>query len=145
MNFLSAFSDTFTNTAFAILFIRLLLAVLFFFQAYDKLFRLKPKQVAYTLSQHYTPKGIPTQFIFFSVIISSIIEFTGAFLLALGLFTKYLYPVLGFHLILVAIAFGMVNPMWDNKYFNMRFICLIALMVLSSNFDKYSLDALMAK
>jgi uncharacterized membrane protein YphA (DoxX/SURF4 family) len=133
------------NIAFAQLFLRWVLAVLFFFQAYDKLFVLKPKQVAQTLSVHYTKKGIPSSFIYFSVIVSSIVELSGSILLALGLFSCYLYPVLGLHLVLVAVAFGIANPMWDNKYFTMRFLCLIALMVLSVYPDAYSLDALLTK
>lgn len=76
---------------------------------------------------------------------TSLTEFIGGALLLVGLFSDIALVLLIIDLILVSIAFSFIEPMWDTKHVFPRFIALIALLLLQSGNNPYSLDQLFNK
>ena len=62
--------------------------------------------------------------------------------LILGFLYKYTLVFLGMDLIIVSIAFGMIQPMWDTKHAFPRFLLIVLNMFVLIQFDKFTLDHL---
>lgn len=122
------------------LLVRLMAGLLFFFQGYDKVFRLGLEQVMRTVSPSYRERNLPEPMIRMSVYFTSYVELIGGALLLLGLFQSYVIPVLGIDLIIAAAGMSMVNPMWDTRHVMTRFLLVIALLLISPLHDAFSLD-----
>ncbi len=121
----------------ALLTIRIIAGILFFFQAYDKLFRLGIKQVTQQFA--VTLSLFPKQFLYLGILVSSIVELAGGILLISGI---YLTPVLSLLLIdmaVVAIMFSAIRPMWDMQFYFPRFALLLAIALLPPEWDCFSL------
>lgn len=127
----------------SILIIRLMAGILFLFQGYDKLFRIKVKGVYRTFSEPMAKKGMPDWILRVSAYYTTYAEFFGGLLLVLGLFVPWVTLLLVLDLLLVAIAFGILEPMWDMKHVFPRFILLIALWWIPAQTDLFSLDYLL--
>src|SRR5688500_11932579 len=80
---------------------RLVLGILFFFQAYDKIFRIGLGNVYLEVSRGAEDKGIPAGISKLSVYATSYIELIAGALLIFGLFTPVVLGVLGLHLVMV--------------------------------------------
>lgn len=124
------------------LLLRLFTGILFAFQGYDKLFRVKIPLVTETFmgeaKQHHVPKFVLTLIALYT---SSVEFFCGIFL-ALGFLTNFSLYALGLDLVLVAFAFSMIEPMWDMKHVFPRFLMIILLLILPLENNELSLDYL---
>jgi uncharacterized membrane protein YphA (DoxX/SURF4 family) len=119
---------------------RLFLGFLFFLQGYDKVFRMGVKQVIETVHNPLSAKGIPRFFSTLGAYYTSYIELIcGAFLI-IGFAKYYCLYLLGFDLLFVAIAFGIVEPVWDMKHIFPRFALLMFLLIIPSQWDVISVD-----
>jgi putative oxidoreductase len=119
---------------------RVFLGFLFFFQGYDKVFRLGVKQVIETIHVSLSSKGVPKLFTILGVYFTSYAELIcGAFLI-LGFVKYYCLYLLGFDLLFAAFAFGMIEPVWDMKHIFPRLALLIFLMIIPSQWDVISVD-----
>jgi putative oxidoreductase len=119
---------------------RVFLGLLFFLQGYDKIFRIGVKQVIQTIHKPLSSKGVPTLFSSLGAYFTSYIEFIcGAFLI-IGFAKYYCLYLLGFDLLFAAIAFGIVEPVWDMKHIFPRLVLLIFLMIIPSQWDIISVD-----
>jgi uncharacterized membrane protein YphA (DoxX/SURF4 family) len=125
------------------LFIRLFCGIIFIFQGYDKLFKVKLNQVIDTFDVEAEKKHIPKPFVVFSAFYSSIVEFFGGILLIVGLFKPIVLILLGFDLIMVAFAFSIIEAMWDMKHVFPRLILLSALMLIPTEWAIFSIDYLL--
>jgi len=125
------------------LLIRLFAGILFLFQGYDKLFKIKMKGVISSFTVDSDRQNIPRAFVATIAYYTSITEFAGGILLMLGLFTSFTLYALGLDLLLVCFAFTYMQPMWDMKHVFPRFLLIVLLLLLPSSYNEFSLDALL--
>jgi len=128
------------NEQIATLFIRLLAGCLFFYQGYDKVLRVGVTGVIDTFREPANLRKLPVVLLSPLAYFTSYVELIAGFLLIIGFVKYYALLLLGIDLLLVAFAFSMLKPMWDMQYYFPRFILLVALLLLSSQWDTYSVD-----
>jgi putative oxidoreductase len=133
------------QTAIALFFVRVIAGTLFLFQGYDKLFKVGVKGVYETFRQPMQKKNIPSGILFSSAVFTSGIEFIGGILLIIGLFTSWIILFLMIDILLVVIAFCMLEPMWDLKHVFPRLILLLILLFASTEANLFSIDYLLFK
>ena len=119
---------------------RVFLGLLFFLQGYDKVFRIGVKEVIKTIHEPLSSKGIPAFLSELGTYFTSYIELIcGAFLIV-GLAKYYCLYLLGFDLLFAALAFGIVEPVWDMRHIFPRLVLLIFLLTIPSQWDVISVD-----
>ena len=128
------------NVAIAEFMIRLITGILFFFQGFDKLFNIKMDEVIATFMRDAERRHIPRPMVAFISYLTSLIELIAGFLLIIGLFTNYALLALSIDLVMITLAFSIMQPMWDLKHVFPRVILLTILFIISSNYNKISLD-----
>jgi len=132
--------STYIRQADAILIVRVFLGILFFLQGYDKVFRIGVKRVVETIHAPLSDKGIAVFFSAIGAYFTSYSELVcGAFLI-IGFVKYYCLYILGFDLLFVALAFGIVEPVWDMKNIFPRLALLTFLLVTPSQWDIISID-----
>lgn len=131
------------GTHAAYLIARLFLGILFFVQGYDKVFRVKVQNVYTTMLPSFNRLNMNPSLVKIMAYLTSYIEFTGGFLLILGLFTQIALIILGIDLLIVAIGLGMLTPMWDMQHAFPRLILLLVLLILPEYWNVFSLDELL--
>lgn len=120
--------------------LRVILGLLFFFQGYDKVFKVKiPGVIAFFRSELGNIK-VPDSVLKLSTYYTSYVEFLCGALLVAGLFTKYALYLLGFDLILVVGAFSLIKPMWDMQLLFPRLMLLSILLYLPEEWNMISAD-----
>ncbi len=122
--------------------VRIFAGILFFFQGYDKLFKIKMPGVIDTFMADAYRRNISRSFVSLIAYYTSIVEFVGGILLVLGLFSNYALYALGIDLLLVCFAFSFIEPMWDMKHVFPRFLLIILLLLLPLEQNILSLDYL---
>ena len=122
--------------------IRVFTGVLFLFQGYDKLFKVKMSGVIATFSEEAEHHHIHKPWVTIVAYYTSVVEFFGGFLLIAGLFTNYSLILLGFDMVLVGFAFSVMNPVWDMRHVFPRLMLLIILLLIPNEWNKISLDFL---
>lgn len=124
----------------AVLIVRVFLGLLFFLQGYDKIFRVKVKQVVETIHTPLAEHGVPQFFSVIGAYFTSYVELICGATLIIG-FAKYwsLY-LLGFDMLFAALTFGIVESMWDMKHIFPRLILLVFLLIVPSQWDVISVD-----
>jgi len=120
--------------------LRVILGILFFFQGYDKVFRMKIGGVADFFRQELGPIAVPNFIILLSAWFTSLAELFCGALLIVGLFKSYALGLLGIDMILVTAAFSLIKPMWDMQFVFPRLILLAILLYLPWQWDTISLD-----
>ncbi|MCC6369949.1 MAG: DoxX family membrane protein [Bacteroidia bacterium] len=128
-----------TKMALAELLVRVVAGILFFFQGFDKLFNIKMDEVIGTFMQDAQRRHIPRPLVAFISYLTSIIELVGGLLLILGLFSFYASAALCVDLMLITLAFSMMQPMWDLRHVFPRILLLVLILFLL-NYNLYSLD-----
>lgn len=128
--------------AIAIAFVRIVLGILFLFQAYDKIFVAGLKEFTLNVTKGTERSGIPLAFVRFSTHLSSYIELVGGALLILGLFLPWVYVILAINLTMVVLGFSFMQPLWDMKHVFPRIALLVFLMCVPQEMDIYNLSAL---
>ncbi len=128
------------NHAIAIVTIRVVAGILFFFQGYDKVFKIGTSQVQQAMRMQLGGKAFPEGLLSLIVILTSYIELLCGFLLILGLFKFYSIYLLCLSLILVVTGFSYAKPMWENNHLFVRLILLVTLLMTPGEWDRFSLD-----
>jgi putative oxidoreductase len=129
----------------ATLIARLFLGALFFIQGYDKVIRIKMPGLVQTFRTELGRSSVPDWILIPAAWYTSYAEFIGGFLLITGLFKSYVLFALGLDLVLVAIAMGMVQPMWNMEFVFPRLLLLLFLLIIPQGYDYISLDFLLKK
>lgn len=130
-----------TNNETVLTFIlRVILGILFFFQGYDKVFKIKMRGVIETFKFELGTIKVPKWILLPSSYFTSYIELIGGILLIIGLFKIYALYLLGIDLIIVTAAFSMIKPMWDMQLLFPRLVLLGILLYLPDSWDILSLD-----
>ena len=124
----------------AVLIARVFLGLLFFLQGYDKVFRLKVKNVIQEIHTPLATRGVPEFFSAAGAYVSSYIELICGATLIMGFATYWSLYLLGFDMLFVALAFGIVEPVWDMKHIFPRLALLIFLLITPSQWDVMSVD-----
>src|SRR5688500_4746168 len=104
-----------TNEVILVFILRVILGILFFFQGYDKVFRLGIPGVINFFREESQHRAVPEFILVISAYLTSFIELVGGGLLIIGLFKTWALYLLGFDLILVCGAFSILRPMWDMQ------------------------------
>lgn len=136
----SCISNCMINSSVAVLLVRLITGILFFFQGYDKLFNVKIKNIALTFSEPLSKIRFPAGFIRPAIALSSFVELIGGILIFLGLFKCMTLYFIAADLVFIAFIFSAVKPMWDMQFFFPRLIFILMLLFTSSIPDLFSLD-----
>jgi len=132
-----------SQESFLVFLIRVVLGILFFFQGYDKLFKLKVSGVIDFFHDEMQHKKVPSFILVASAYYTSLVEFIGGAFLIVGLFKTYSYYLLGLDMILVCGAFSLMKPMWDMNMLFPRLLLLAILLYLPVQWDLISLDHLL--
>jgi uncharacterized membrane protein YphA (DoxX/SURF4 family) len=119
---------------------RVFLGLVFFLQGYDKVFRMGVKQVIQTIHTPLSSKGVPEFISIFGAYFTSYVELICGALLIVGFVKYYCLYLLGFDLLFAAMAFGIVEPVWDMRHIFPRLALLIFLMVIPSRWDVIAVD-----
>ncbi len=119
---------------------RVFLGLVFFLQGYDKVFRVGVKQVIETIHTPLSEKGIPEFISVLGVCFTSYVELICGALLIIGFIKYYCLYLLGFDILFVSIAFGIVEPVWEMKHIFPRFAILVFLLIIPSQWDVLSVD-----
>jgi uncharacterized membrane protein YphA (DoxX/SURF4 family) len=129
------------NLSFAFAIARVILGILFLLQGYDKIFKVKIKNVveAYELPQAYP---FSNSMVWAGTIFTSFAELIGGLLLIAGFLTNYTLYLLGIDLILVVLAMSAMNPLWDMKFVFPRLTLLIFLLIAPMSWNMLSIDHL---
>lgn len=122
--------------------IRVILGSLFFFQAYEKLFKIGLEESYRVFQEDAQRKNVPFWFMKGSVIISSYIELIAGFMLVIGLFQSYSMLLLGINLIMVTIGFGYLQGLWDMRHVFPRIVLLAILYSIPLEYHLWSIDQL---
>lgn len=127
------------------LIIRLFCGIIFMFQGYDKLFVVKIKGVVELFQRDARQKRIPLFLQYGMSYYTSIMEFFGGILLILGLFKNLVLVLLGFDVILVAVAFSVLEPVWDMRHVFPRLLIISVLLVMPEEWARFTLDFFLNK
>ena len=117
--------------------------MLFFFQGYDKVYKVGVKQVVETFNDPFQKTPLPRFMLKPMVLISSYLEMICGLLLAFGLFRDVALYLLAADLAAVALMFSAMKAMWDMQFFFPRFIMILLLLLLPSATDQFCLDNLL--
>ncbi len=129
----------------AALIARLFLGCLFFFQGYDAVFNIKVKNVISTFETDFTKKGVPRFLIVAASWFTSWSELIGGLLLIVGLFQYVSLYILGLNLIIAAMGFGIITPVWDTRYAFPRLALILLLLLIPNSWNTFSIDHLIFK
>ena len=129
----------------AVFIARVFLGFLFFFQGYDAVFNVGIKNVIDTYEDSFFQKGIPKFLTVFGSYFTSYVELIGGAILIIGLFVYSALYLLGVNLLLVNIAFGIANPMWDMKFVSPRIALLLFLLITPATWHMWTIDNLIFK
>ena len=132
------------HEAAAVLIARTFLGLLFFFQGYDAVFRVKISNVISAYETSFENKGIPRFITVAGAWFTSYAELIGGLLLILGLFQYYALYLLGLNLVVAALAFSIVSPMWNMRFVFPRLALLLFLVAVPASWDRFSIDHLLS-
>ena len=127
------------NRSIALLIIRVIAGLLFFFQAYDKIFKLGIKNVFYSFNQSLSGTFLQGGLLRASIYFSSYVELIFGFLLITGIFRNYVLYILGFDLLIVAFVFSIIKAMWDMQFYFPRLVLIITLLLCPPEWDSFTL------
>lgn len=124
----------------AVLVARVFLGLLFFFQGYDKVFRVKVKNVIGIIHTPLAEKGLPEFISVLGAYYTSYVELICGATLIIGFAKYWSMYLLGFDLLFAAVAFTWVEPLWDMKHIFPRLALLVFLLIAPSEWDVISID-----
>ena len=120
--------------------IRVFTGILFFFQGYDKVFKIRMSGVIDNFLEDAEQIHIHRPVVSVIAYCTSFIELMGGLFLAIGLFTNYALLALGFDLVLVCFAFSIIRPMWDMQHVFPRLLLVSGLLFIPDQYTKIALD-----
>lgn len=122
---------------------RIFLGLLFLFQGIDAIFNIGLKEVTATYQAGFSNKRIPKQLTRAAAWYTSYTELIGGALLILGLWQYPALYCLGINLLIAALGFGIVTPLWDVRHVWPRLSLVLFLLLVPTEWFKWSLDALL--
>lgn len=120
--------------------LRVFTGVLFMAQGYDKLFRIKIHDVIGAFRVEARRRNVPDFALKLLAYYTSCVEFFGGLLLILGIGSTFALYALGLDLLLVGLAFSIMEPMWDMKHVFPRIILVISLLLFPEEYRLFALN-----
>ena len=130
----------FNQQALALLFCRLLLGLIFFWQGFGKIFTWGVQNVYSNVFSAYEETFLPIWLLKFTAYFTSYAELICGLFLILGLFRKQTYLILVSVLLIVALGHGIKDPIWSLDHVMFRAAPLFLLLWIPREKDIYSLD-----
>ncbi|MBR9833037.1 DoxX family membrane protein [bacterium] len=122
--------------------LRVILGSLFFFQAYDKLFRIGLQKNYHVYEEDCRKRKVPLSFMKISVLFSSYIELLGGLFLMIGVFQHFTLLLLGLNLIMVSVGLGFLQGLWDLRHVFPRLILLTLIYLIPKENDTWNFHTL---
>lgn len=119
---------------------RLVLGILFFFQGYEKIFRIGLRQTEDAMTGAMFRTALPRQLVRFITILSSFIELCAGLTLFAGLFLFPSLVLLSANLLLVVLAMSLRESLWDMRYVWPRLALLVFLWSVPLQAHRFSVD-----
>ena len=123
---------------------RVFLGILFFIQGYDKVVNLGIRAVINGFRNELGDGKFSDTTIRLSAYFSSFAEFIGGALLIIGFMRYAALYALGIDLLLVAVAMGVIKPLWNMEYVLPRLLLLLFLLFYPGQNDLISLDSMLS-
>lgn len=127
----------------ALLLVRLILGILFFFQGYDKIFKLGINNVADAAITPATEKIFGRSFFKILILVSSWTELVAGLMIAFGFQRDIGLLLLSADMLMTGLIFTLIKPMWDMQYYFPRLILLVMIMLIPESWDTYRIDSLL--
>ena len=127
-----------------ILFARLLLGIIFFWQGFGKVFTIGVANLYDNGFTSYEETFLPVFLVKFTAYFTSYGELLFGFLILLGLFRKQSYYGLALILLIVSFGHGLQTPIWDLQHVFVRSVLLLFLMMTFKK-DRVALDVLIKR
>lgn len=125
--------------------VRVILGFIFLMQGFGKVFTWGMDNVINAAFFNGTFKDILPEFIIHTTAYyTSYIELIGGLMLVVGFKTNYALYALASVLIIVTFGHGLAEPIWDLSHVMYRTILLVTLLILPREWDRFSLDNLIA-
>lgn len=128
------------NRQVAVLTLRLLLGFIFLMQGYGKVFTYTVNGIYQMGFDTEAYANFPTFLLLGTAYYTSYVELLGGLLLVVGLKRDYALYALASVLIIVTFGHGYAEPIWDLSHVIYRSILLIPLLLLPTEWDRFSLD-----
>lgn len=122
---------------------RTFLGLLFIFQGYDAIFKIGLKEVVNTYHLEFSKKHVPRTLTKRLAWFTSYTELIGGGLLIIGLWQYIALYLLGINLLIAAVGFGLITPLWDTRHVWLRLALILFLLMVPVSFFQWSIDALM--
>jgi uncharacterized membrane protein YphA (DoxX/SURF4 family) len=129
-----------TSRAFAMLFTRALLGLIFLMQGYGKIFTYTVPKVYDMFFKDFEKTFLPKWLIWGTAYYTSYVEMICGFLLIIGLFRKWALFLLGIDLLIVSFGHGLLEPIWDLQHVIPRAILLITILLVPVEWDRWCVD-----
>jgi len=126
-----------------ILFARMLLGIIFFFQGFGKIFTYSVPKVYLMFFKEFERTFLPKWVIWATAYYSSYAEMICGALLILGLFRKCAMYLLAIDLLIISFGHGLLEPIWDLSHVFPRAILLLILFFAPQDWDKWNLDQIL--
>lgn len=136
-------SKTTLNRYAAVLILRVLLGLIFLMQGYGKVFKFGVGNIYNDIFAEYQITFLPKWLLWFTAYYTSYIELIFGLLLVFGAFSRISLYLLGSVLIVISFGHGLIEPIWDLHHLFFRASMLISLLLLPSDWNKYSFDNLL--
>lgn len=133
------------NQYIAVLTIRLLLGLIFFFQGFGKVVTFGLDAVYKNFFLKDFSDLLPEFLLYATAYYTSIVELIGGFLLIIGFKRDLALYALASVLVIVTFGHGLKTPIWDLSHVMFRGILLISLLLLPKELDKFSIDFFIKK
>jgi putative oxidoreductase len=124
------------------LILRMFCGIIFLYQGYDKLFKVKISGVTEAFMANAHNVHISSLVLKTAATFTSIVEFTCGLMLIIGLFKTIALTLLGLDMIIVGLAFSMLEPVWDMRHVFPRLLLVFFLLILPGEWEFFSLDYL---
>ena len=132
------------NFAVALLTIRVVAGILFFFQGYDKVFNVGMAEIRETMLAGFASKKMPDSVVSFIAPFTSWVELLCGFLLIIGFFKYYALYLLCLNLLIIVFGLSLSKPMWENNHVFIRLLLIVILLLAPVEWDRFSLDYVFA-
>lgn len=133
------------NQQVAVLTLRLLLGFIFLMQGYGKIFTYTVEGIYKMGFSTEAYANFPDFLLLGTAYYTSYVELLAGLLLVLGLKRDYALYALASVLVIVTFGHGYAEPIWDLSHVMYRSILLIALLLLPSQWDRFSIDSFIKK
>lgn len=133
------------NQYIAVLTIRLLLGLIFFFQGFGKVVTFGLDAVYKNFFLKDFSDLLPEFLLYATAYYTSIVELIGGFLLIIGFKRDLALYALASVLVIVTFGHGLKTPIWDLSHVMFRGVLLISLLLLPKELDKFSIDFFIKK